>query len=184
MEAGTGTRHSSRHPYHDEWQSRHFRQASDWVLRSGPVFRRVGPRRGQGRQVADHHRIPLPAAAARAALGSTSANLFGVYLAVFLLTQALCKPEYFRGDYLTAPPNLDATVDFSAFAGISGLSHITTDERGFRVSGPSTTRTVRLIESTRSAARRHGRSTSTTERPGPTGSRKPCPPRCVRTSRW
>jgi lysophospholipase L1-like esterase len=66
----------------------------------------------------------------------TSVNLCGVYLAVFLLTQALCKPEYFRGDYLNLPPNVDATVDFSGFAGISGLSHVTTDERGFRVSLP------------------------------------------------
>jgi lysophospholipase L1-like esterase len=66
----------------------------------------------------------------------TSANLCGVYLAVFLLAQALCKPEYFRDDYLTTTPNLDATMDFSGFAGISGLSHITTDERGFRVSRP------------------------------------------------
>jgi lysophospholipase L1-like esterase len=66
----------------------------------------------------------------------TSANLCGVYLAVFLLTQALCKPEYFRGDYLTTTPNLDATMDFSGFPGISGRSRITTDERGFRISRP------------------------------------------------
>lgn len=66
----------------------------------------------------------------------TSANLCGVYLAVFLLTQALCKPEYFRGDYLSLAPNLDATGDFSGLPGISGLSRITTDERGFRVSRP------------------------------------------------
>ena len=66
----------------------------------------------------------------------TSANLCGVYLAVFLFAQALCKPEYFRGDYLTLPPNMDETVDASGFAGISGLSRVTTDEHGFRVSQP------------------------------------------------
>lgn len=64
----------------------------------------------------------------------TSVNLCGVYLAVFLLTQAVCKPEYFRGDYLTPPPNMNATADARGLAGVSGLSHITTDERGFRVS--------------------------------------------------
>ena len=58
----------------------------------------------------------------------------GVYLAVFLFAQALCKPEYFRGDYLTLPPNMDETVDARGFAGIFGLSHVTTDEHGFRVS--------------------------------------------------
>jgi lysophospholipase L1-like esterase len=90
----------------------------------------------------------------------TSANLFGVYLAVFLFAQALCKPEYFRGDYLTLPPNMDEAADNRGFPGISGLSHITTDERGFRVTrainynngstyrifaiGGSTTKQIRL----------------------------------------
>lgn len=66
-------------------------------------------------------------------LPSTSIRVYGVFLGVFLLSQALARPEYFRGDYLTLPPHMEKVVEVPGINGIVGPQRITTDAKGFRI---------------------------------------------------
>lgn len=64
------------------------------------------------------------------------ARTYALWLGAFLVLQALLTP-LLRGDFITLPPRMHSTVDVRTAdlpGMLPGLRHITTDERGFRVS--------------------------------------------------
>jgi hypothetical protein len=73
----------------------------------------------------------LPLAAQ--AFASKAIRIYGTWLGIFLVAQAVCKPAYFSSDYLTLPPRLDRIVDSRGLRGITGFQRFTTDEKGFRI---------------------------------------------------
>ena len=58
---------------------------------------------------------------------------YSTWLGIFLVAQALCRPEYFASDYETLVPNSDRLVDSRGLRGISEVHRFTTDEKGFRI---------------------------------------------------
>ncbi len=69
---------------------------------------------------------------------SPAVRVYSLWLGAFVLLQTVAGPLLLghRFDYITLPPHLDDTLiaDPGALPGVVGIQHITTDEKGFRVS--------------------------------------------------